>query len=214
MAGDRHVSSDVDRFDRVSGLPTTNLTEIMDSSIHGDEEATKCLFASVYHELLALARSVLRRRRHEQIGNESLVHELYGRMVRVKNWRTKSHFFCIAAKAMNHIVVDHAKRRLARKRGGGERVQALPDEVANPDQVSDTDVLSMHDALQSLELQDQRSADVARLRWVVGLTVEETATLLQIGETTVKEEWKFAKAWLHKTLRGSYSAWDRDPHGC
>jgi RNA polymerase sigma factor (TIGR02999 family) len=159
----------------------------------------------LYDEMRALARARLRSERPDHsLQATALVHEAYLRLLGADTeaaWNDRTHFMVAAAEAMRRILVDHARARGREKRGGG----ATHIELGEADAaraLDDDDILALDEVLPRLEALDARTADVVRLRYFVGLTVEETAHALGVSERTVKREWAFARAWLFRALRG------------
>lgn len=158
------------------------------------------LLPRVYDELRALAGSYLR----EEGGGHTLqptalVHEAYLKLEgQRKTPSDPAHFFAIAAQAMRRILIDHARHRKAARRGGGNRI-TLRDEHAVSPKV-ELDVLALDRALQRLAATHARAARIVELRYFGGLGVEETASVLDVSEATVKRDWRYAKAWLFTAL--------------
>lgn len=157
----------------------------------------------VYEELRVLARAQLRHEREDHsLQVTALVHEAYLRLLGGSHppWNDRRHFFRAAAEAMRRILIEHARKRSRIKRGGGSvRVELSGVHLAleqDPDQL-----LALDEAIRRLEEQDPKAADVVRLRFFAGLSVEETARATGLSERTVKREWAFARAWLYAALR-------------
>jgi len=169
------------------------------------EEALNRLFPVVYAELRAAARAHLRHERSDHtLQATALVHEAYMRLLggAYPVWNDRQHFFRAAAEAMRRILVEHARRRARVKRGGNPVRVSLGD-VDSATQYDPEEILALDDAIRRLEDQDPTLADVVRLRFFAGLSVEETARKLDVSERTVKREWAFARAWLYEALGGS-----------
>ena len=181
----------------------TDVTDLLLDLGRGDQDALNKLMPLVYDELRRLASRHLR---HERPGHTlqttALVHEAYLKLVGQKNanWQNRVQFFAASAQVMRHILVDHARGRRASKRGGGYCRLSL-DEAALPPEEKDADLLTLNEALESLAAMDPRQGRVVELRVFGGLTVEETAEALGVSPRTVKEEWRMAKAWLHRQIR-------------
>ena len=187
-----------------------NITELLVGYGRGDKEALDQLMPIVYDELRRQAARYLRR---EQAGNTlqttALIHETYVRLVDQRNvqWQNRAHFFGIAAQMMRRILVDHARAKKRVKRGGSDVRVSLGDAtVAVKGQ--DLDVVALDEALERLAKIDEEQSRVVELRFFSGLTVEETAEVMQISKATVKRDWSMAKAWLHRELSG-----DTDQNG-
>ncbi|MGI8788399.1 MAG: sigma-70 family RNA polymerase sigma factor, partial [Pyrinomonadaceae bacterium] len=134
----------------------------------------------------------------------ALVHEAYLRLVDWENasWQNRAHFFSVAASVMRNILVDHARRKRAEKRGGFGQKLSL-DEAVSFSKEREIDLVALDDALLNLEKIDARQAKIVELRFFGGLTIEETAEALRVSPATVKNEWTFAKAWLRTQLTGN-----------
>jgi len=179
------------------------VTRILQAWGRGDQQAVDRLMPLVYGELRRLARHYLRRERPDHtLQPTALVHEAYLRLVdqRGVTWQNRAHFFGVAAQAMRRILVDHARRHHAAKRGGPAFKVWLDDVVIAAKERSD-DLLALDDALNRLAAMDPRQGQIVELRLFSGLTVEETAEALGISPATVKREWTSAKAWLTRELR-------------
>lgn len=161
------------------------------------------LTTQVYDELKAIARGLLRSRaRSETLQPTALVHEAYLKIGRGAPFAStdRAHFFALAAKAMRQLVIDHARRRRAAKRGGGlVRVDLGGRDMAG--QQTMTDALDVHEALEKLALLDQRQAQVVELRYFGGLDVPTIAELLAVSVATIEREWRSARAWLAARLK-------------
>jgi RNA polymerase sigma factor (TIGR02999 family) len=157
----------------------------------------------VYAELHDLASHYMRSERAEHtLQPTALVHEAYMRLVDHKGgtWQDRAHFYGVAAQAMRRILVDHARRKRATKREGGQRVTLDDDVSATTAAGRSLDMIALDDALQKLAAIDARYAKVVELRFFTGLDVEEVAEALQISPATVKRDWVFAKAFLQREL--------------
>ncbi len=178
-----------------------DVTQLLAALRDGDAGASGRLYEEVYAELRRLAASKMRR---ERLGHTlqptEVVHEAWIRLVQgVPQWESRAHFFGAAAEGMRRILVEHARKRGAVKRGGElNRVTFNEMNVASDD--PDVDLLSMDEALTALEAHDAQLAAVVKLRYFAGLTVEETATLLQSSPSTVKRSWTYARAWLFEHM--------------
>ena len=168
----------------------------------GDHGAVDELFRLVYDELRVLARRHIRRLRPgETLGPTALVHEVYLRLVDVDRMTLKdrAHFFGVAAVLMRQILVDHARRQRADKRGGDVTMVSL-DDVSPATQPASVDVIALDEALEALSALDARQCRVVELRFFAGLNVDETADALEISPATVERDWALAKAWLYRRL--------------
>jgi RNA polymerase sigma factor (TIGR02999 family) len=162
------------------------------------------LIPLVYDELRLLAERYLA---HERVGHTlqptALVNEVYLRMVDADSvdWRGRAHFLALAAAQIRHILVDHARKRSAAKRGGGMACRVTLGDIAEAPSADELDVLALHEALERLAARSPRQARVVELRYFAGLSVEETAEVMSLSKTTVKDEWSVARAWLHRALK-------------
>jgi len=179
------------------------ITQLLVASSEGDGAAFDRLMPIVYDELKRLARGHMRgERTGHTLNTTALVHEAYLKLVDLNRiqYQNRSHFFAIAAQAMRRILVNHAHRRNAQKRGGGQADLPLDDVVVMSDQQV-AQLLDIDDALQQLEALNERQSRVVECRFFAGLTIEETAQALDVSPATVKRDWTAARAWLNRTLR-------------
>src|SRR6185436_5118767 len=179
-----------------------DVTALLNEWGKGDQEALNELMPLVYEELRRLASRYLRNERTgHTLQTTALVHEAYLKLVDQKNtsWQNRVQFFAAAAQVMRHILVDYARSRRVFKRGGDYCRLSL-DEAVISSQEKDPDLLTLHEALNSLAVIDPQQSRVVELRVFGGLTVEETAEALEVSPRTVKREWSMAKAWLHKQM--------------
>jgi len=182
--------------------PVEGITQLLVRWGDGDRAALDELMPHVYNELRRLAMSQLRQEdRCNTMQPTALVHEAYIRLVdqRSSTWRNRAQFFGLAAKVMRNILVDHARRALAQKRGGSQdRVSlALAEQTTT---MPDLSLLELDDALRELAAIRPRHSQIVELRFFGGLTIQETAEVLEISHATVEREWKFAKAWLKREM--------------
>ncbi len=159
------------------------------------------LLPIVYGELHRMADHRLRNERPDHtLSPTALVHEAYLKLAQPEaSFESRSHFFAVASKAMRHILVDHARRRKAGKRGGQFRV-TLDPEISDPVETDPDEVLDIDRALNKLAAIDPRQAQLVELRYFVGLSIEETATAQGTSPATVKRDWLLARAWLAREL--------------
>jgi RNA polymerase sigma-70 factor, ECF subfamily len=169
----------------------------------GDRAALDKLTPIVYDELHRLARSYMKRERTgHSLQTSALVNEAYMRLVDYKNmqWQNRSHFFAVSAQLMRRILVDHARRHNL-KRGRG--VQHVPlGETAEVGSERATDLVALDNAMDALARIDRRKVQVVEMRFFGGLSVEETASVLNVSAVTVMRDWSTAKAWLYRELAG------------
>lgn len=182
------------------------VTQLIGRARDGDAEAAAALFAEVYAELKRLAAFQVARGEGGGHGDTSLVHEVYLRFVRpgALAVNDRAHFFAVAARAMRQIAVDHARERLAAKRGGGAAAVTLgaADREA-ADQARHDRMVALDDALQALASADPRLARLVELRWFGGCEWQEVAEQLGVSLTTLKRDFRRARAYLHARLGGS-----------
>ena len=182
----------------------SDVTRILALVVGGDEKSADRLLPLIYDELRQLARQRLAK---EPAGGgmqaTSLVHEAYLRLVGNADpgWENRAHFFAAAAEAMRRILVDKARGAARQKHGGGRKRIPLGDAPAS-DVERPLELLDLDEALQRLESLDHRMSDVVKLRYFVGLSVDETAQALNVAPRTVDRQWTAAKAWLYREMQG------------
>lgn len=184
-----------------------DITRVLLAHERGEDGAFDELVALVYEDLRRIARGQLRRRHPGQtLDTTGLVHEAYLRLVDQTraSWSHRGHFFAVSARAMRQILIDHARKRLAAKRGGGQHHTSLDEAGAAVDAQADW-LLEVNDALERLKAVDERLVRVVECRFFAGLTEEETAEALEIGLRTVQRDWMRARAWLKTEMRRSGS---------
>ena len=180
-----------------------DITHLLKEWSAGDEQALDKLIPLVYEELHKQAARYLRRERDgHSLQATALINETYLRLIDARDlpWQSRSHFFAIAANLMRRILVDHARKHAAEKRGGSQLRLTLDEQLA-PATETDVDLLAIDQALTKLSTIDSQQAQVVELRFFSGLSVPETATVLRISEKTVKRDWSVARAWLRRELR-------------
>ncbi|OAI56575.1 RNA polymerase subunit sigma [Verrucomicrobiaceae bacterium SCGC AG-212-N21] len=177
-----------------------DLTLLLDAIQRGEPTAPAELLSQVYAELRQLARAKMA---HEQAGHTlqatALVHEAWLRLGD-QPFQNRAHFFGAAAEAMRRILIERARRKLSAKHGAGaEHLDADGIEIAAPAS-KDDELLAVHEALDALAVHDARKAELVKLRYFVGLTIEEAAEVLGISEPTAKRDWTYARAWLYRCI--------------
>jgi RNA polymerase sigma factor (TIGR02999 family) len=181
----------------------SEVTRILSAIEHGDPHAAEQLLPLVYEELRQLAAQHLAQENPGQtLQATALVHEAYIRLVdvkRVQQWNSRGHFFAAAAEAMRRILVDSARRKLSLKRGGGRRHGNL-EEAVSLSLEPDADLLALDDALTQLAREDPVKAELVKLRYFGGLSVEESARALGISRATADRYWAYAKVWLYRAV--------------
>ena len=179
-----------------------NITQLLKDYQSGSKDALDQMFPLVYGELRRLAASRLRGERGEHtLQPTALVHEAYLRLVEQHSadWQNRAHFFGLAAEMMRRILVNHAVKNNAEKRFGNQTRLAL-DEIVDFTQGQDVNLISLDEALTTLAEFDPKQAKIVELKFFAGLTNEEIAEVLSISDSTVKREWRIAKAWLHDQM--------------
>src|SRR6266403_1611210 len=186
----------------------SDVTRILSAIEQGDPRAAEQLLPLVYDELRRLAAQKLAQEKPGQtLQATALVHEAYLRLVdteKVQQWNSRGHFFAAAAEAMRRILVERARHKHSLKAGGDRPREEMPD-VEVPDTGPNVDLLALNDALEKLERQDRRRANVVKLRFFSGLTIEETALALDISASTADSDWAYARCWLRLEMEGNKS---------
>ena len=179
----------------------SEVTVLLRRARSGDPEARKAILPRVYDELLAIARSKMRSRTGSHtLQPTALVHEAYLRSLGgEEGFENRRHFFFIAAQAMRDILVDHARRKAAIKRGG-DQTRLDIDEVAITIEAPSVDMLTLQDALTALEAEHPRHYEVVMLRYFAGLTATDCAEVLKVGLRTIERDWRFARAYLKEFM--------------
>ena len=186
----------------VVSTPPHQVTSLLQAWSLGDDQALQQLIPLVYEELHRVARRYMSAERGSHtLQTTALIHEVYVRLVDVPSAsvRNRAHFFAICARLMRNVLVDFARSRGYQKRGGGAVHVAL-NETVYVSSSPDPNLVALDEALEQLAAFDRRKSDVVELRFFGGLSVEETAEALAISPETVTRDWKFAKAWLLRTL--------------
>jgi RNA polymerase sigma factor (TIGR02999 family) len=182
--------------------PSSRVTQLPEKCEPGDRHAGEQLFADVYAELRAIAARYLHReRKGHTLQPTALVHEAYLKLLgqtRV-DWQGRAHFLAIAAQAMREILVDHARRHRAAKRGGTRHRIALDDNLVIESN-RNVDVLAIEDALTKLTKLDTRQAQMVELRFFGGLSIAEVAKVTGISKRSAEREWTMVRAWLRREL--------------
>ena len=181
----------------MAAATTQLLTRIAD----GDQLAVDRLLPSVYEELRARAGALLAEERPDHtLSATALVHEAYLKLIdqRAARWQDRAHFCAIAAQAMRRILVDHARTRKRIKRGAGRRASLDTELLVAFEQA--TDLLALDQAMRRLAAVNGIASRVVELRYFGGLTIKETAAVLDVSDSTVEREWRYARAWLYRTL--------------
>ncbi len=178
------------------------VSQLLVECSNGNKAALDKLIPLVYQELRRLASHYLRQERPgHTLQTSALVNEAYLRLVDYKKmrWETRAHFIAVAAQVMRRILVEHARRRHNAKCGGGAISVSL-DAASGAATQQAANLIALDDALTALEEIDPRKSRIVELRYIGGLTIEETAEVLRISHATVEREWKSAKAWLYRAI--------------
>lgn len=177
-------------------------TQLLRAWAGGDQQALEQLTPRVYRTLRRIAGHHLRNERPgDTMQATALVHEAYLELIDVNNvdWQHRAHFYAVSAQIMRHILLDRARRRVAARRGGrAERVNL--DEVPDLSANRAKELIALEDALNALAAMDARKARVVELRFFGGLSVEESAAVLDVSPETVMRDWKFARSWLQAEM--------------
>jgi len=186
----------------IENFGNKDVTKLLDAWSDGDGAALEQLMPMVYAELHQMAKRYMNSQPSEHtLQTTALIHEAYLKLTdnKEKRFANRAHFFAVAASAMRHILIDHARSRQSEKRGGDAQKVSLEDVMIVSDERI-AEVIALDEALKSLEKEDARKARVVELRYFGGLSVEETAEVLKISRETVMRDWRFAKTWLLREL--------------
>lgn len=183
-------------------LGDRDVTKLLDAWSGGDSAALEELMPLVYNELRQMAKRYMSSQPSSHtLQTTALIHEAYLKLAdnKEKRFSNRAHFFAVAAQAMRHILVDHARQQQAGRRGGGVQVISLEDApIVSAERA--TEIVALDEALKNLSAEDERKARVVELRYFGGLSVEETAEVLKVSGETVMRDWRFAKTWLLREL--------------
>lgn len=184
-------------------MNNSNITQLLNQIPKGNEFALEKTLKLVYDELKIISSKYLRDEyRNHTLQTTELVHEAYIKLIGDQNltWENRAHFFGIAAKSIRQILVDYARKRKAVKRGSGQTLLSL-DKAEFIVSESDEQIINLDQALKKLEEHDKRAFEIVELRFFSGLSIDETAELLNISPATVKRDWNYAKAWLYREMK-------------
>ena len=182
-----------------------DITQMLIDWSNGDREALDSLIPVVYRELRRQAARHMRRERPgHTLQTTDLIHEAYLRLVDQKDvrWQNRTHFFAVAAQLMRRILVDHARRRHRAKRGGSGIALPLEEGLVVAAEKPEADLLALDEALTRLAALDVRQSQIVELRCFSGLSIEETAAVIGVSPTTIKDDLNLAKAWLRREIGG------------
>jgi len=184
----------------------TDVTRILNAIELGDAKAADELLPLVYEELRRLAAQKMSRESPGQtLQATALVHEAYIRLVgsETRNWKGRTHFFTAAAEAMRRILIDNARHKKSFKHAGGHRIANLDNAEITVEEPSD-DIIALDEALTKLAVEDPVKANLVKLRYFAGLTIEQAAEILGISRATADRYWSYARVWLfHETNKGA-----------
>jgi RNA polymerase sigma factor (TIGR02999 family) len=183
-------------------LDSDSVTQLLTDWSNGNQQALEQLLPLIYNELRHLAHHFLYRERSgHTLQTTALVHEAYLKLVdqRDPRWQNRAHFFAIAAQAMRRILIDSARKHTAEKRGGQQEKVSLDEALAISIEPN-VKLLALDEALHVLAEIDPDQSRVVELRYFGGLTIEETAEVMNLSPATIKREWAMARAWLHQAL--------------
>ena len=187
-------------------LTANDLTGLLVEWAQGDKAALDRLTPLVYDEIRRIAhRYIQREREGHTLQTTALINEAYLRLAGSQNvdWQNRSHFFAVTAQVMRHILIDHARRRRYVKHGGEAQRVAFDvalNETASMSKARATELLALNEALEELAQLDPRKSRVVELRYFGGLSLEETAEVLEVSVMTVRRDWRAAKAWLYQRV--------------
>ena len=200
MAAMQDPTPEIERSSRLDDH-TTSITGLLADLRGGRHEAFDQILPLIYHDLRRAASRELAVRPSDTLSTTALVHELYLKFARTQrtDWRDRAHFLAVAGVAMRHILVDHARRRTADKRGGRQRHVTLDEGLIGADGQAES-LLELHDALAQLATLDERLARVVECRFFGGMTEQETAEVLNVTERTVRRDWIKARGLLYQAL--------------
>jgi len=187
----------------MTGGSSQHITGLLHAWSDGQPDALEQLIPLLHHELRATARRYMRRERPDHtLQPTALVNETFVRLMGVRQvrWQDRAHFLALAARLMRRILIESARARRVQKRGGAAARISLDDACVVTEQPS-YDVLALDEVLERLAALDPRRARIVELRFFGGLTIEETATALQLSTDTVGRDWKLAKAWLAREMK-------------
>ena len=184
---------------------TSEVTLILQEAKEGSEKAYKELFPLVYDRLKDIANMRIRREKNHTYSKTDLVHEAYFDLIDIDNveWQDRAHFYAIASRCMRRILINHARKRQAQKRGGDEKPVTYIDEIMEVERQA-KDLLNLDEALNQLEELNPRLAEVVECRYFGEMTIEDTAEALDISVSTVKRDWTKARGFLYKELKGRF----------
>jgi RNA polymerase sigma factor (TIGR02999 family) len=180
------------------------ITQLLNQWSDGDAEVLDDLMPLVYKELRRQASRYLRRERaNHTLQPTALINEAYLKLINQRDvkWQNRAHFFAIAAQAMRRILTDYARERKREKRGGAVEDLPIEEAFAIVSREKSVDLVALDEALNKLATFDDRQAKVVELRYFSGLSIDETAEVLNVSNVTIRRDWNMAKAWLHQEIK-------------
>lgn len=184
----------------MSENPPADITQMLIEMTDGNTEVVNQILPHIYGELRKLASSYLRRERSDHtLQPTALVNEAYLKLIDQKKvvWQNRAHFFGIAAQVMRRILLDHARKHTAEKRGGAAEVLPLEEEILVVSHEKSAELIALDEALETLAKMDEQKAKIVELRYFGGLSIEETAEVMGVSVPTINRQWRMAKAWLY-----------------
>jgi RNA polymerase sigma factor (TIGR02999 family) len=187
----------------MSDQAPNEITQMLIELTDGNQEVVNQILPHIYDELKRLASSYLRRERvNHTLQPTALVHEAYMKLIDQKrvHWQNRAHFFGIAAQVMRRILMDHARKHQADKRGGEAEKLPIEEEILVVSHEKSAELIALDDALQTLASMDEQKAKIVELRYFGGLSIEETAEVMGVSVPTINRQWRMAKAWLYSQI--------------
>jgi len=179
------------------------ITQMLIELTDGNQEVVNQILPHIYDELKRLASSYLRRERPDHtLQPTALVHEAYMKLIDQKRvqWQNRAHFFGIAAQVMRRILMDHARKHQADKRGGDAEKLPIEEVILVVSHEKSAELIALDDALKELAKMDEQKARIVELRYFGGLSIEETAEVMGVSVPTINRQWRVAKAWLYSQI--------------
>jgi len=184
----------------MSEQPPSDITQLLIEMTDGNTEVVNQILPLIYSELRKLASSYLRRERsNHTLQPTALVNEAYLKLIDQKKvkWQNRAHFFGIAAQVMRRILLDHARKHTAEKRGGDAELLPIEEEILIVSHEKSAELIALDEALENLAKIDEQKARIVELRYFGGLSIEETAEVMGVSVPTINRQWRMAKAWLY-----------------
>ena len=181
----------------------SEITQMLIELTDGNQDVVDQILPHIYDELKRLASSYLRRERvNHTLQPTALVHEAYMKLIDQKrvHWQNRAHFFGIAAQVMRRILMDHARKHQADKRGGEAEKLPIEEDILIVSHDKSAELVALDDALQDLAAIDEQKAKIVELRYFGGLSIEETAEVMGVSVPTINRQWRMAKAWLYSQI--------------